>query len=108
VSIIDELVQQALVLGRLAAQLELQILQRHEHLPSAVVESDTPWPAEPPRGKTQARVLEYIDAHGEGDTKAIAAGVGGNAEVVRQAVGKLVKLGVLERNGKLVKRRHPV
>lgn len=110
-SIVDELVQQAIALGRMAHQLELVILQRYstpDSTPDSPQDSTPDSPPERPRGKVQARILEHLDANGPTTVKDLAAALGNNEEVVRQAVGKLVKLDVVERNGRLVQRRHPV
>lgn len=107
VSIVDDLVQQAIVLGRMAHQLELVILQRYS-TPDSTPDSPVESPRERPRGKVQARILEHIDANGPTTVKDLAAALGNNEEVVRQAVGKLVKTDAVERNGRLVQRRHPV
>lgn len=106
-SLLEELVALAIKVGHLQAQLEVQLVRGHwkDHEDTVPAEA----PAEPPtpKGATQQRIIEYVDQHGSSTVKEIAAAIGGNPEVVRQNVGRLVKMEALIRDGRTIRRRHP-
>lgn len=107
VGLVAELIQHAISVGRLQAQLELHV-HLHEHVPLAAAETETAETGLVPRGRVQRRIVEYLDAHGPTPLPAVYDAIGGNAHSAQQAVTRLIAMGVLERDNDLVKRRHPV
>lgn len=107
-NLVEELVSLAVKVGRLQGQLEVQLVREHwtakDHAPTAEDESPKALPA----GPTSQRIIEYLDAHGAQTVKTIAAAIKANEEHVRQAVARLVKQDALIREGRLIRRRHPV